>query len=235
MVHYSWYLPLGLVTPASWVAMFCERVMHELGWTSEDFGLVSPSPTGVMQPTTPMPSSRDSPSRSTITNNRGSGCRAASPARLLSGIRRRRSASSLRAPSALGRSASRRQIIEGAAQGSSSRSGRDDLVLPRRPDRPAGDGPRRAVSLRAGRPGSRRHPHRRHLRPLHSFRSHPARRVRFCGRGEAAEFAVDGNLEVGGRLPINTHGGQLGEAYVHGMNGIAEAVRQVRGNLGEPG
>ncbi|MCB1004301.1 MAG: hypothetical protein KDB35_08965, partial [Acidimicrobiales bacterium] len=31
------------------------------------------------------------------------------------------------------------------------------------------------------------------------------------------------------RLPINTNGGQLGEAYIHGMNGIAEAVRQVRG------
>jgi hypothetical protein len=30
-------------------------------------------------------------------------------------------------------------------------------------------------------------------------------------------------------LPVNTHGGQLGEAYLHGMNGIAEGVRQVRG------
>ena len=30
-------------------------------------------------------------------------------------------------------------------------------------------------------------------------------------------------------MPINTHGGQLGEAYIHGMNGIAEAVRQIRG------
>jgi hypothetical protein len=28
---------------------------------------------------------------------------------------------------------------------------------------------------------------------------------------------------------VNTHGGQLGEAYIHGMNGIAEAVRHVRG------
>jgi len=28
---------------------------------------------------------------------------------------------------------------------------------------------------------------------------------------------------------VNTHGGQLGEAYLHGMNGIAEGVRQVRG------
>ena len=34
---------------------------------------------------------------------------------------------------------------------------------------------------------------------------------------------------AGRRLPLNPHGGQLGEAYIHGMNGIAEAVRQVRG------
>ena len=51
----------------------------------------------------------------------------------------------------------------------------------------------------------------------------------FCGRGEAKDFIKDDALEIGGRLPINTHGGQLGEAYIHGMNGIAEAVRQVRG------
>jgi len=38
-----------------------------------------------------------------------------------------------------------------------------------------------------------------------------------------------GNIEIGGGLPVNTHGGQLGEAYLHGMNGIAEGVRQVRG------
>ena len=52
----------------------------------------------------------------------------------------------------------------------------------------------------------------------------------FCGRGEAPSFVADGGIEVGGRLPVNTHGGQLGEAYIHGMNGIAEAVRQVRGS-----
>ena len=51
----------------------------------------------------------------------------------------------------------------------------------------------------------------------------------FCGRGEAKDFIADGAIELGGRLPINTHGGQLGEAYLHGMNGIAEGVRQVRG------
>jgi acetyl-CoA acetyltransferase len=51
----------------------------------------------------------------------------------------------------------------------------------------------------------------------------------FCGRGEAKDFIADGAIELGGRLPINTHGGQLGEAYIHGMNGIAEGVRQLRG------
>src|SRR4030095_8405359 len=54
-------------------------------------------------------------------------------------------------------------------------------------------------------------------------------RFGFCGRGEARNFMKDGAIELGGRLPINTHGGQLGEAYIHGMNGIAEGVRQVRG------
>jgi acetyl-CoA acetyltransferase len=51
----------------------------------------------------------------------------------------------------------------------------------------------------------------------------------FCGRGEAKDFATIENLSVGGTLPINTNGGLLGEAYIHGMNGIIEAVRQVRG------
>jgi acetyl-CoA acetyltransferase len=51
----------------------------------------------------------------------------------------------------------------------------------------------------------------------------------FCGRGEAKDFATIENLSLGGGLPINTNGGLLGEAYIHGMNGITEGVRQVRG------
>ncbi|WP_072686890.1 lipid-transfer protein [Rhodococcus marinonascens] len=51
----------------------------------------------------------------------------------------------------------------------------------------------------------------------------------FCGRGEAKDFIAGGALELDGTLPFNTHGGQLGEAYIHGMNGIAEGVRQIRG------
>ena len=51
----------------------------------------------------------------------------------------------------------------------------------------------------------------------------------FCKHGEARDFIKGGTIEVGGALPINTHGGQVGEAYIHGMNGVAEAVRQLRG------
>ncbi len=51
----------------------------------------------------------------------------------------------------------------------------------------------------------------------------------FCGRFEAKDFIKNGAIEMGGRLPINPNGGQLGEAYIHGMNGIAEGVRQIRG------
>ncbi|MEJ2343427.1 MAG: hypothetical protein P8Y10_14665 [Gemmatimonadales bacterium] len=51
----------------------------------------------------------------------------------------------------------------------------------------------------------------------------------FCKRGEAKDFATIENLSLGGALPINTNGGLLGEAYIHGMNGITEGVRQIRG------
>lgn len=52
----------------------------------------------------------------------------------------------------------------------------------------------------------------------------------FCAKGEAKDFIKNGNIEIGGSLPLNPHGGQLGEAYIHGVNGIAEAVRQLRGH-----
>jgi len=51
----------------------------------------------------------------------------------------------------------------------------------------------------------------------------------FCGRGEAGEFVEGGRIEIGGTLPINTAGGLLSEAYIHGWNLINEGVRQIRG------
>jgi acetyl-CoA acetyltransferase len=56
----------------------------------------------------------------------------------------------------------------------------------------------------------------------------------FCAPGEAKDFIANGNIEIGGNLPINTNGGQLGEAYIHGMNGVAEGVRQIRGTSVNP-
>ena len=52
----------------------------------------------------------------------------------------------------------------------------------------------------------------------------------YCELGQAKGFIREGHLELDGSLPTITHGGQLGEAYIHGVNGIAEAVRQIRGS-----
>jgi acetyl-CoA acetyltransferase len=58
----------------------------------------------------------------------------------------------------------------------------------------------------------------------------------FCGTGESGEFVKSGALRIDGRLPTNTHGGQLSEAYIHGVNGIVEATRLVRGtSVNQPG
>ena len=52
----------------------------------------------------------------------------------------------------------------------------------------------------------------------------------FCERGEGPSFVRNGRIRwPEGALPINTAGGSLSEAYVHGLNHVAEAVRQLRG------
>ncbi len=52
----------------------------------------------------------------------------------------------------------------------------------------------------------------------------------FCGRGEGGPFVEDGKLRwPHGALPFNTAGGNLSEAYVHGLNLVVEGVRQMRG------
>jgi acetyl-CoA acetyltransferase len=50
-----------------------------------------------------------------------------------------------------------------------------------------------------------------------------------CEPGRGLAFAAGGTLGPGGAFPVNTSGGSLSEAYVHGFNLITEGVRQIRG------
>ncbi len=54
----------------------------------------------------------------------------------------------------------------------------------------------------------------------------------FCGKGEAGHFVAEGHTGIGGRLPVNTHGGLLSYSYRLGIEHVVEAVRQLRGEAG---
>jgi acetyl-CoA acetyltransferase len=52
----------------------------------------------------------------------------------------------------------------------------------------------------------------------------------FCGIGEGGPFVAGGNIRwPTGSIPVNTHGGNLSEAYIIGMTHVREAVEQLRG------
>jgi acetyl-CoA acetyltransferase len=52
----------------------------------------------------------------------------------------------------------------------------------------------------------------------------------FCPIGEGGPFVAEGNTRLGGKIPTNTHGGHLSEAYIIGMTHVREAVEQLRGD-----
>ena len=54
----------------------------------------------------------------------------------------------------------------------------------------------------------------------------------FCAKGEGGPFVEGGAIALGGRLPINTHGGLLSQAHMAGLNHVVELVRQLRGEGG---
>ena len=55
----------------------------------------------------------------------------------------------------------------------------------------------------------------------------------FFGHGEGHDWLQGGTIEPGGRMPVNTSGGQLSEAYFMGLTPIAESVMQLMGRCGQ--
>lgn len=56
----------------------------------------------------------------------------------------------------------------------------------------------------------------------------------FCAKGEGGPWVEHGRIEIGGELPVNTHGGLLSHGHIEGMQHITEAVKQLRGGCVEP-
>jgi 17-hydroxy-3-oxo-4-pregnene-20-carboxyl-CoA lyase len=223
----GWHYPMGLSTPAATVAMAARRYMHVYGATSADFGAVAVAD---RRHAATNPNAWFHGKPITLADHQASRW-IAEPLRLLDCCQESDGAVAVVVTS-LDRARDLRAapaVIRAAAQGSGpgqftmTSYYRDELtglpemgVVARQLWRQAGAGPGqiRAAILYD------------HFTPYVLMQ---LEELGFCGRGEARHFIADGALELGGRLPLNPHGGQLGEAYIHGMNGIAEAVRQVRG------
>jgi acetyl-CoA acetyltransferase len=226
-VAMGWYTAFGLMTPAAWVAMFARRYMHTYGATSEDFGLVSVADRkhAASNPAAyfhgqPITLADHQASRMVVDPLRLLDCcqeTDGGQAIVVTSLERARD---LPHPPA---------VVAAAAQG----AGRDQEAMTsyyreditgleemglvgRQLWAQAGIGPEDVQTAVLYD----------HFTP---FVLTQLEELGFCKPGEAKDFIADGRIELGGALPVNTHGGQLGEAYLHGMNGIAEAVRQVRG------
>ncbi|MEE4493701.1 lipid-transfer protein [Streptomyces sp. NBC_00464] len=217
----GWNLPFGLLTPASWVAMAAQRYLHTYGLTPEAFGHVAVTDRrhAANNPAAyfygkPITLADHAASRWIVEPLRLLDCCQETDGGQAIVVTSAERARDLRQPPA---------VIVAAAQGAGRAQEqmtsfyRDDLtglpemgVVARQLWRNSGLAPADIdVAILYD-----------HFTP---FVLMQLEEFGFCGPGEAADFvAADA-------LPLNTHGGQLGEAYLHGMNGIAEAVRQIRG------
>jgi 17-hydroxy-3-oxo-4-pregnene-20-carboxyl-CoA lyase len=227
LVHYSWYFPYGLLTPASWVAMFAQRYMHEYGATEDDLGRVSvacrefaatnPAAWFYQQPIT---LEDHHASRWIVEPLRLLDCCQESDGGVAVVVTSAERARDLRQPPV---------VIEAASQGAGADQeemtsySRDDIAaLPEAKvvaDRLWAESGLQPSDVQTAVIYD----------PFTPFVLLQLEEFGFCGRGESKDFVREVGIGPGGRFPVNTNGGQLGEAYIHGMNGVAEGVRQVRG------
>ncbi|TQS47095.1 lipid-transfer protein [Cryptosporangium phraense] len=226
-VDAGWAYPFGLATPAGWVAMFAQRYLHTYGASTADLGRVAVT-MRAHAATNPAAWFYQRP----ITLEEHQASRwICDPLRLFDCCQESDGGVAVVVTS-LDRGRDLRHapvVIRGAAQGSGTDEYlmtsyyRDDLtqlpelgVVGRQLWAQAGVTPADIdVAVLYD-----------HFTP---FVLMQLEELGFCGRGEAPGFVASGALGLDGALPTNPHGGQLGEAYIHGMNGIAEGVRQLRG------
>ncbi|MFB9926856.1 lipid-transfer protein [Amycolatopsis halotolerans] len=226
-VDNAFHYPMGIATPAATVAMVAQRYLHEYGATSEDFGKIAVIDRAHAA-TNPNAWFHGRP----ITLEEHQASRwVAEPLHLLDCCQESDGGVALVITS-LERARDLRQApvtVAAAAQGSGpdqyvmTSYYRDDLaalpemgVVGRQLWGQSGIGPSDVdVAVLYD-----------HFTPYVLMQ---LEELGFCGRGEAKDFIAGDTLTIEGKLPLNPHGGQLGEAYIHGMNGIAEAVRQLRG------
>jgi acetyl-CoA acetyltransferase len=222
------YGPYGLLTPASWVALHARRYMHEYGVTNEDFGRIAVVD---RRHAATNPAAWFYQKPITLADHQQSRWIVEPVLRLLDCCQESDGGVALvvTTPERARDLRQRPALIVAAAQGAA-----DDGELMTSYYRPDITGlPEMGVVAKKLWAESGLAPGDIQTAFLYDhftpFVLVQLEELGFCGRGEAKEFATIENLSIGGRLPINTSGGLLGEAYVHGMNGITEAVRQIRG------
>ncbi len=227
MIHFSHYFPTGFMTPASWLAMSARRYMHLYGATSEDFGRVAVSLRDFAA-TNPAafyyqrPITLDDHQRSRMIADplRLFDCCQESDGAVAFVVTTAERARDLRTDGV--RIAAVRQCALSSSRQVTAFYGEDISRFPEF-DAMAGDLYAAADVTADDIDVACLYDHFTPsiLPQLESFG--------FCPIGEAKDFIRDGHISRGGKLPVNTNGGQIGEAYIHGLNGIVEIVRQFRG------
>ena len=225
--NWGWTVPFGLATPASWVALAARRYMHDFGATSEDFGRVSVACRrhAAVNPHAwfykkPITLAQHQASRFIVEPLRLLDCCQESDGAVALVVTRADRARHLR---------HRPALIRAAAQGATDDQMNMTSFYRQRHLGAVGDRTRRAAAVRHGRHGPGGPADRGAVRSFLALRPAAAGGLRVLRPRGSQGVHQHGNIEIGGALPVNTHGGQLGEAYIHGLNGVAEAVRQVRG------